>query len=109
LFIASVLAFLTGIYIEAVHPFAFSPILIVLCVLIALIPFLLSGNRTRLTSCVLVAAFLLAGMFRVALILLNQPLYPVDATPSIYRGTVVQSSGNSKVVELETPSGVAGS
>ncbi len=109
MFIASVLAFLTGIYIEAVHPFPFFPILIFLCVLVVLIPFLLSGNRARLTSYVLVAAFLLAGMFRVALVLLNQPLYPVDAAPSIYRGTVVESSGNSKVVELDTPSGVAGS
>jgi len=109
LFIASVLTFLTGIYIEAVHPFAFSPILISLCVLIALIPFLLSGDRARLTSCVLVAAFLLTGMFRVALVSLNQPLNPVDETPSIYRGIVVESSGNSMVIELETPSGVSGS
>jgi len=57
---------------------------------------------------VLLAAFLLAGMFRVALALLCQPANPLDPGPSIYRGVIVESSKGSSVMELDEPSDLSG-
>ncbi len=108
MFVTSVLAFIAGIYVQAVHPFAFTFILIPLGFFIALLPFLLKGKKPRLTGSVLVAAFLLAGMFRIAVTFLNQAPHPISPEPSIYRGVVVESSKSCKVVRLEAPSRQAG-
>ncbi|MDD3846687.1 MAG: DNA internalization-related competence protein ComEC/Rec2 [Syntrophorhabdaceae bacterium] len=93
---------------EAVRPFTLAPILIALGVLVVALPFLLKGRRGWLTGTTLVAAFVLAGILRVALSLLNQPLYPVDPEASLYRGWVIESSRGSRIIELEEPSHLAG-
>lgn len=110
MFVASVAAFITGIYIEAVHHdcFRFSYILISLFALIALLPFLLRKKPAPLTGALLLLAFFLAGMMRVAIALLNQPVLPVMEAASMYRGVVVESSRTAKIVRLEAPKPLSG-
>lgn len=108
MFVASVLAFVAGIYVAAVHPCPFAPILIALGVLLVILPFLLRKRYDSLTGTALLAAFLLAGILRVSFALLGQPVHPVDPEPSLYRGLVIESSKNSKVMELEEPSHLSG-
>lgn len=108
MFIASVLAFVAGIYTEAFHHIAFPPLLISLGVLIVLIPLLIRKGSLRATGTALVIAFLVAGMLRLALVFLDQPSPIVDSGPSLYRGTVVESSKGLRVIEIEEPLHLSG-
>ncbi len=108
MFIASVLAFVTGIYAEAFHQLTFPALLISLVALVVLTHFLLRKGHLRLTGTALVISFVLAGMLRLALVSLDQLPPIVDTGPSLYRGTIVESSKSSKVIEIEEPRHLSG-
>jgi len=108
LFIACVLAFVAGVYAEAFHQIAFLPLLIGLGAVLVAIPFLIRMGFLRAAGTALVTAFLLAGMLRPALVLLDQPPPIVDAGPSLYRGTVVESSKGAKIIGIEEPLHLSG-
>ena len=110
MFVASVIAFIAGIYIEAVHPgcFRFTYILISLFAIIASLPFLLKKKFAPPAWALLLLAFFLAGMMRVAIALLNQPVLPVMEAASLYRGMIVGSSRTTKIVRLEDPASLSG-
>lgn len=108
MFIASVIAFIAGIYIEAVHPFRFSHILIPLVATTVVLPFLLKNKNIRWSGALLLLAFLLAGMLRIATAALYQPALPAPEETMLYRGVIVESSGTAKVVRLENPPHASG-
>lgn len=108
MFVASVLAFITGIYAEATHQIAFLSLLISLGVFVVLIPFLTGKGFLRAAGAALIIAFLMAGMFRLSLQFLDQPSPIVDTGPSLYRGTIVESSKNSGVIEIDEPLQLSG-
>ncbi len=109
MFIASVIAFIAGIYIEAVHPFRFAHILIPLVSAIVILPFVLKNkNGIRLSGPLFFLAFFLAGMLRIAVALMYQPALPVTGEATLYRGVVIESSKTVKVVRIEDPRHVSG-
>lgn len=108
MFIASVLAFVAGIYAQAFHQTAFPPLLISLGAFIVLIPLLIRKGFLRAAGAALVIAFLVAGMLRLALVFLDQPSPIVDPGPLLYRGTVVESSKGLRVIEIEEPLHLSG-
>lgn len=110
MFIASVIAFIAGIYIEASHPchFRFSHILISLFSIAAALPFLLNKRFAALTGALLLAAFFLAGMLRMTVVFLHQPTLPVAEEASLFRGVIAESSKTSKVIRLDDPLSLSG-
>ncbi len=107
MFVASILAFTTGIYLGTVRscPAAFTGI--GLCILFIALPFFLRYNLRRLYIATLVIAFFLAGVFRVSLIITHDPP-PPGKDPAVYSGTVVESSRTTKVIELAKPESLDG-
>ncbi len=108
MFVASVLAFVAGIYAEASRQIAFSPLLISLAVSLVLVPFLITKGFLRAAGTALLVAFLLAGMLRLALVFLDQPPPVIDPGPSLYRGTVAESSKDVRIIEIEEPPHLSG-
>jgi competence protein ComEC len=108
LFIASVLALVAGIYAEAFHQIAFLPLLISLGAFLVLVPFLIRKGFLRAAGTALLIAFLMAGMLRLALVFVDRPSPIVDPGPSLYRGTVVESSKGLRVIEIEEPLQLSG-
>jgi competence protein ComEC len=101
LFVGCVLAFIIGIYIEAIHPFALRPLILGLLAPLFAIP-LLRWKRQRFSLCLLLLAFTLAGTVRLAL-LMDVPPLPMEEVDSVYAGTVVETSARIKVVRLSNP------
>lgn len=110
MFIASVSAFIAGIYIEAGRPFPFTCVLIPFIIIVAAIPLLLKKKNNGFACALLIAAFFFAGMFRMWIVPVprHQSLSPASEEATIYRGLVVESSKNTKVVRLDDPSHVSG-
>jgi competence protein ComEC len=101
LFVSCVLAFIAGIYIEAFYGLALKPAILALVASVLLIPFLRERKR-RLGLCLLLSAFMLTGVVRLAL-LTDLPPVMVDEGESLYAGTVVETSQRSKVIALTNP------
>jgi competence protein ComEC len=105
LFVGCVLAFIVGIYIEAIHPLALGPLTLGLLVVLLAIP-ILRWKRQSLSLCLLLLAFMLAGTMRLAL-LMDVPSLPVEEVDSLYAGTVVETSARIKVVRLSSPASLS--
>ena len=101
MFVICVLAFIAGIYIEAFYGLALKPVILGLAASILLIPFLHARKRS-LGLCLLLSAFMLTGIIRLAL-LIDLPPVMVDEGESLYAGTVVETSQRSKVIALTNP------
>jgi competence protein ComEC len=101
LFVICVLAFIAGIYIEAFYDLALKPAIVGLVASVLLIPFLRAKKRS-LGLCLLLVAFMLTGVVRLAL-LTDLPPVMVDESESLYAGTVVETSQRSKVIALTNP------
>lgn len=107
MFVASVSAFISGIYLGIVHHYAIAFVGIPLLVLLLFLPFSFRYNLNRLSAITLVIAFFLTGMLRVSLTVREDP--PVPSTlPGVYSGTVVESSQTTKVIELSSPAPLNG-
>jgi predicted membrane metal-binding protein len=109
LFIAAVLAFLSGIFIEATYPLPFGPLT---AVLLLLLVFLLVGTtRLRLpyiTLPLMLVAFLVAGMVRLAPIVAGSRESTIPEGMNLYQGTVIECSAQTKVIRLTAPDSVMG-
>ncbi len=96
-----VLAFVAGIYVEASYGLPLKPVILGLVACVLLIPFFRSRNRS-LGVCLLLLAFALTGVARLAL-LIELPPVLVEEGESLYAGTVVETSQRSKVITLTSP------
>jgi competence protein ComEC len=101
LFVSCVLAFIAGIYIEAFYGLALKPVIPGLVAVLLFIPFFRKKKR-RLGLCLLLSAFMLTGVVRLAL-LTDLPPISVDEDESLYAGTIVETSQRSKVIALTNP------
>ncbi len=101
MFVSCVLALVTGIYVEALYGFAAKTVILGLVPILLLIPYLYA-RKQKVCLCLLLSAFVLTGVFRLAL-LINLPPIPIDEDESLYAGTVIETSQKSKVVLLTSP------
>jgi competence protein ComEC len=101
LFVSCVLAFIAGIYIEAFYGLSLKPVVLGLVAAVLLIP-LFRKKKRGLGLCLLLSAFMLTGIVRLAL-LTDLPPVSVDEDESLYAGTVVETSQRSKVIALTNP------
>ena len=101
MFVSCVVAFIAGIYVEAFYGLPLKPVVLGLLASILLVPFFLARNRS-LGLCLLLTAFMLSGIVRLAL-LINLPPVSVDEGESLYAGTIAETSQRSKVITLSSP------
>jgi competence protein ComEC len=104
LFLVSVLAFILGIYVQAIRPLPIPLIVGVLLGAFVLIPLLLRKSGMTVV-CLLLLGFCLAGSFRLALLQKSDPSAPSTAQEKtdLYAGRVTESSGRIKTVKLSFP------
>ena len=107
MFVASISAFIAGIYLGTVHNHTIAFVGISLCILIFLLPFFFRHDLNRLSAIALVTAFLLAGALRVSLIIPGDAHIPVNIAGT-YSGTVVESSETTKIMRLDLPASLEG-
>ena len=101
MFVSCVLAFAAGIYIQAFYGIAPRPIALGLAALVLLLPFSQRRNGS-VTFFLLVVAFLLTGIIRLAIVTESMPLL-IDEGESLYAGSVVETSPKSKVIAITDP------
>lgn len=105
--VSSVLAFVSGIYVQAVHPLSLSLLFGLLVVSLVFIPFLLEYNRTA-TSILILTGFCLAGGIRLGFVQMDSGTVPVEQTLDLYGGRIIESSAAIKTVRLSYPKECAG-
>jgi len=107
LFITSVIAFIIGIYAEALNAFPLTSIIVLLSVFICLSGFLLKKKHQVALPFILVS-FMLIGALRIGIV--GAYLQPVDIKDdeTIYEGLVIEASPAVKTVRISQPSGPAG-
>jgi len=108
LFVAAILSFAVGIYLEALYPCPVAYLLLTLLIPLPSIPYLISRNR-RIAFCLIILLFACAGMARLAMVISVEPGVPDAADQrALYEGVVVEQSPNTKIVKIEKPRGLAG-
>lgn len=107
MFITSVIAFIIGIYTEALNAFPLKLIIILLSVFICLSGILLKKKHQVALPFILVS-FMLIGALRIGIV--GAYLQPVDINDdeTIYEGLVIEASPAVKTVRISQPSGPAG-
>jgi competence protein ComEC len=107
LFVIAVLAFILGIYLQALYTLPSLPCAILLFCLTALTPFLLPRKHLAAPLLIL-ACFAMAGMLRLGMASPESKDVTIDEGKSVYEGLVVQASPNTKVIRLSYPAGTSG-
>jgi competence protein ComEC len=106
LFVASVLAFCCGIYLEAFYGVRLAPLLLAALAVTAALPFV--ARSSKAFALLLLAGFMLCGGARLAFIDLGRTAPEEDGSGQVYEGTVVESAAHLKVLALSAPSRLAG-
>lgn len=110
MFLLSVIAFVTGIYIEAVRPLLFTIPLAVCIPLLCLIPIAIR-RKPRLAFLMMLACFLLAGMIRLGAVgtIRDDADCKIAARDmNIFEGLVIEASPNTKTVKIISPERYSG-
>ncbi len=110
MFIASVLAFCAGIYLQAVHSFSLGPLLLsdlVSTGALAVFYHVPKKPHPFLVPLMLVCC-LLSGATRLAFVNIGQAVSIEDSGSTIYDGLVVESSSHIKVISLVQPAEMKG-
>jgi competence protein ComEC len=107
LLVACALAFIVGVYIQAVYSFPLVSLLALLLLSLILIPLFLSKQRLLILS-LLLLAFALAGSARLALLAVTDRVLPIHDTDVFYSGTVLETSQKLKVLRLTRPAEAQG-
>lgn len=106
MFIASVTAFILGIYIEALCSFPLKPIAVLLAVLIFAAGLLLRKKHQAALPCIVIA-FTLIGALRIGIVGFYHPPVNIGDDEAIYEGLVVEASPDIKIVRVSKPSALA--
>ena len=108
MFVASVLSFAAGIYLEALYPFPVSWLFLILLLPLPFIP-MLTPRSQALAFCLIIALFGCAGMVRLAVVTSVSTYAPDPADQrELYEGVVVGQSPNTKIIKIEKPHDLAG-
>lgn len=108
--VACALAFIVGVYIQALYSFPLQLLLALLLLSLLLLPFILS-RRTSLNSLslgLIILAFLLTGSARLAILGVHDLPLPVSDDEGFYAGLVVETSQKLKVLKLTQPAEARG-
>ncbi len=107
MFVASISAFIAGIYLGTFEYHIITWAGALLLAIIVLVPFLLRHGLLRISAVALVAAFFLTGIVRVSLTSTDEkPLVYTDA--AVFSGTVVESSQTTKTITITSPEEMRG-
>jgi len=110
LFPLSVIAFVTGIYIQALHPFMFVIPLAMCIPLLCLVPITIR-RKPQLAALLVLAGFFLAGMVRLGGVgTVSEAVKPVISCRDmvVYEGLVTEASPNIKILKLTSPEPYSG-
>lgn len=106
MFIVSVIAFILGIYAEALYAFSLRPIAIFLLVFIFSAGILLRKKHHAALPLVVIA-FMFIGALRIGMVSVDHQPVDIDNDQTIYEGSVVEASSNIKIVKLSEPASLA--
>jgi len=106
LFIVSVIAFILGIYIEALYAFSLKPIVILLPVFIFLAGILLK-KKYHAALLFIVISFMLIGALRIGMVSMYHQPVDIGDDQAIYEGLVVEASPGIKIVRILQPTAPA--
>ena len=106
MFIVSVIAFILGIYIEALYAFSLKPIVILLPVFIFLAGILLK-KKYHAALLFIVISFMLIGALRIGMVSMYHQPVDIGDDQAIYEGLVVEASPNIKIVRILQPTAPA--
>jgi len=104
LFVIAVFSFACGIYLNALYNIPLKFLVSLLVVILLLIPFIIRKNYL-LTAFLALVCFMLAGALRLGIITDGQTtINPNSGTKNVYVGFITESSPNTKIVKLTSPS-----
>ncbi len=106
MFIVSVIAFILGIYAEALYALSLRPIAIFLMVFIFSAGILLRKKHQAALPLVVIA-FMFIGALRIGMVSIDHQPVDIDNDHTIYEGSVVEASSNIKIVKLSEPASLA--
>lgn len=108
MFVASVLSFACGIYLNALYDISLKFIIPPIFLLLACAPFCFRKN-SFLSSLTVLVCFMLTGMSALGLTIIGQKtIHPDNGTKETYTGIITESSSNTKIVRLTDPAEAAG-
>jgi competence protein ComEC len=107
MFLVSVIAFVVGIYIQALHSIPLAISFTACAILLCLIPLALRRAENRATISILIC-FILAGMVRLGIVTENLPSLHFDEEVRVYEGMVIEASPKTKIMQLSNPEDVHG-
>jgi len=107
LFITSVIAFIIGIYTEALNAFPLKLIIILLFVFICLSGILLK-KKHQVALPFILASFMLIGALRIGIVGAYLQPVVISDDETIYEGLVIEASPAVKTVRISQPSEAAG-
>ena len=102
MFVAAVLAFACGIYLDALHTLPLQYIIPFLFVLLALLPFLIT-RKGVVAVLLILTGFLCAGIVRLGFVIVEGDPIAVPETEELYEGLVLEASPNTKILSLTKP------
>jgi competence protein ComEC len=106
LLVIAVLSFVTGIYLGALHSIPLKFIIPSLILLLVFIPFFVRKS-SYLAALLIFTCFILAGMIRIEVAAVNQSVPDLSSAKEVFGGLVIQSSPNTKIVQLTHPGAYA--
>lgn len=108
MFVASVLSFACGIYLNALYNISLKFIIPPIFLLLVCVPYCMRKN-SFLSSLPALVCFMLTGMSALGVTIIGQTtIHPNDGAKEIYKGFITESSSNTKIVRLTEPGEVAG-
>lgn len=106
MFIVSVIAFILGIYTEALYAFPLKPIVILLPVFIFTAGILIRKKHHAALPFIVIS-FMLIGTLRIGMVSSYHQPVDIGDDEVIYEGLVVEASPNIKIVRISQPSSLA--
>lgn len=107
MFLVSVIAFVIGIYIQALYSISLAISFTACALFLCFVPLALRRAGNTATACILVC-FIFAGMIRLGIITENTPSLPFDEEVRVYEGLVTEAAPKTKIMKLSSPENVRG-
>ena len=107
MFLASVVAFCAGIYLQTVYPLSPAPLFFAALAIAAAIP-LVMARYGRVSVLLLLVTFMLCGAARLAFTEAGLIMADEDRDATVYEGQVMESSARMKVLSLSEPAELKG-
>lgn len=107
MFLISVIAFVVGIYIQALYSIPLAISFAACALLLCFIPFALRRADNTATICILIC-FIFAGIARLGIITESLSSVHFDDEVRVYEGLIIEASPNTKIIQLNSPEDTRG-